>query len=404
MTLEHFDTIFAFVVILAGVSLLVTILVQMASAFVSLRGSNLRWGIKTLIANADPDLAPRAEEIAEKILHHPLISDSTFSRVLPRMLTRWRLATAIRKDELIEILHSLAAQPTMGQSAGASDTWDAALRRSLDKLTATDVDKLMPAVAKVKDALADEPELAKRAIAPLLASTEELPAKIEQWFDSVMDRVSQRFVLHTRLWTVFFSVLLAFALHLDGFRLMTQLSTDAELRARLVASADALARKADETVATPAAADFYVQTMKDLIRANPKDLGQLPEPPTGFTDLAEAKSWLTVQLKAAAIPNAELWLRQYESTISQASLRASAVDLRDTLNNKLKFQLIPDPYPQPFYNYWTPSWLHLWGVIASAALLSLGAPFWFNMLKSMSNLRPVLANKEEKERAIAEER
>jgi hypothetical protein len=30
-------------------------------------------------------------------------------------------------------------------------------------------------------------------------------------------------------------------------------------------------------------------------------------------------------------------------------------------------------------------------------LLSLGAPFWFNMLKTMSNLRPVLANKEHKE-------
>ena len=68
----------------------------------------------------------------------------------------------------------------------------------------------------------------------------------------------------------------------------------------------------------------------------------------------------------------------------------------------MKFQLIPDPYPQPFYNYWTPSWLHLWGVIASAALLSLGAPFWFNMLKSMSNLRPVLANKQAQEAAQTE--
>ena len=80
------------------------------------------------------------------------------------------------------------------------------------------------------------------------------PPQIDRWFDSVMDRVSQRFALHTRLWTVFFSVLLAFALHLDAFRLLTQLSTDAELRARLVASADALVHKADETLAPPAAA------------------------------------------------------------------------------------------------------------------------------------------------------
>ena len=71
--------------------------------------------------------------------------------------------------------------------------------------------------------------------------------------------------------------------------------------------------------------------------------------------------------------------------------------MRSILDDKLKFQLIPDPYPQPFYNYWTPSWLHLWGVIACGALMSLGAPFWFNVLKSMSNLRPVVAHKEKQE-------
>ncbi len=33
-----------------------------------------------------------------------------------------------------------------------------------------------------------------------------------------------------------------------------------------------------------------------------------------------------------------------------------------------------------------------------AAFLSLGAPFWFKALKTMSALRPILAEKEEKER------
>lgn len=229
MTLEHFDTIFAFVVILAGVSLLVTVLVQMASALFSLRGSNLRWGIKTLLAHADPDLTKHAEMIAQKVLHHPLVSASIFSGVLPRLLSRWRLATAIRKDELLEILRVLAAQPATAHPAGAPVTWDAALRRSLDKLAPADVEKLMRAVPKVQEVFADDPAIAAQVMAPLLTSAQEMPAKIEQWFGSVMDRVSQRFVVHTRLWTVIFSFVLAFALHLDAFRLLTQLSTDAEL-------------------------------------------------------------------------------------------------------------------------------------------------------------------------------
>jgi hypothetical protein len=35
--------------------------------------------------------------------------------------------------------------------------------------------------------------------------------------------------------------------------------------------------------------------------------------------------------------------------------------------------------------------------VVSVALLSLGAPFWFNVLKNLSNLRPVLAKKQQEE-------
>lgn len=44
---------------------------------------------------------------------------------------------------------------------------------------------------------------------------------------------------------------------------------------------------------------------------------------------------------------------------------------------------------------------HFWGILFSIAMLSLGAPFWFNALKSLCNLRPVLANKEASERTTS---
>src|SRR5436190_17870900 len=111
MTLEHFDTVIGFVVILSGVSLLVTTLIQMVSALFGLRGSNLRWGIETLLTQLDPNLEAHAAEISREVLHHPLISDSTFSGFRLKLLQRWRFASAIRKDELIEILHMLAQPP-----------------------------------------------------------------------------------------------------------------------------------------------------------------------------------------------------------------------------------------------------------------------------------------------------
>src|SRR5258708_26504775 len=131
MTFEHFDTILAFVLIITGVSLLVTTLTQMASALLGLRGTNLRWGIKTLLANVDPKLAEHAEAIAEKALHHPLISDSTFSGFTHGLTGRWKLANAIRKEELVKILRLLAKQPSDGAAAAAPNLWAPALRKSL---------------------------------------------------------------------------------------------------------------------------------------------------------------------------------------------------------------------------------------------------------------------------------
>jgi len=63
----------------------------------------------------------------------------------------------------------------------------------------------------------------------------------------------------------------------------------------------------------------------------------------------------------------------------------------------MSFRLIPDPFPDPFYDYRTTGWLHFWGVLATGMLVSLGAPFWFNALKTLCNLRPAVASRVDKE-------
>jgi hypothetical protein len=51
----------------------------------------------------------------------------------------------------------------------------------------------------------------------------------------------------------------------------------------------------------------------------------------------------------------------------------------------------------PWQRAWT--WAGLIGQLATAGLLSLGAPFWFNALKSLSNLRPTIAAKQDAQQA-----
>jgi len=45
-----------------------------------------------------------------------------------------------------------------------------------------------------------------------------------------------------------------------------------------------------------------------------------------------------------------------------------------------------------------PANLHFWGILFSAGLLSLGAPFWYNALKGLSALKPIVADREQQER------
>lgn len=292
-------------------SLLITILTQMVSALLCLRGTNLKWGLTVLLQTVDARLAQHAEDIARRVLHHPLISDSTLSKFqdnLPfftKVLDRWTLASAIRSNELVWILRKLSE--TQEQPAGAPQ--------------------------------APETEQTRELVWRLADTAQQAVGNLESLFNSVMDRASQRFVVHMRLWTVIFSVLMAFALHLDAFRLLTQLSSDAELRASVVMATATITQQADKLLST----------------------------------------------ERSDLPSAQL-----------QELSQQAGVIRQSLNDA-RFQLVPDPYPGwSFLSHW-PRNRHFWGMLISAGLLSLGAPFWFNALKTLSNLRPILASKQQKE-------
>jgi len=160
------------------------------------------------------------------------------------------------------------------------------------------------------------PHLAKRA--------EDSVHDLHLWFDSTMDRVSQRFTMHTRIGTVVFSVVVAVVLQLDSVELVRRLASDAEFRARLVESADLLSRKGDELLAssgsTNAPATLYLASMKQLKESEPA-LAGLPEP-AGITNLHSASAWLRANLPRQLATNqtqVSAWLGQYTNLIPQSN-------------------------------------------------------------------------------------
>lgn len=484
MNLEYLDMAIAFAVVMLAVSLLVTTGVQLVSAVLGLRGTNLLWGVTQLLRTVHPALGDRAEQAARAVLEHELISDSSLSRfawlaktpLVGRWFKRLRLAKAVRVDELIGIIGIIAEKEaaivtTGGQAAREPDGDRLNVPAGLPRSTRGQHAAIAPTPAGEASAPSpgsltavlseDDARAVQGAGVPGHGSgTAQLrlaKAGIEAWFNTAMDRTSQRFAFQARLWTVAFSVVIAFALHLDTFTLMKQFASDAEVRARVAGVSESIEQLAAASLAAPRPTTADQQTPAGSgnsaaagqetsaavqqapapgaqqpaggppARASASTPGEasdaaakppalyhaamttLPLPakamsamPGFFADRVTATNWLRTSLENAGMgaDAIEQQVAAYAAAVDRGlasevdRLSDRALSLRGILSGA-GFQLIPSPYHG--WDFW-PLNLHFWGIVFSACLLSLGAPFWFNTLKGLSALKPVVASKEAKER------
>ena len=264
-----------------------------------------------------------------------------------------------------------------------------------------------------------------------------LSPNIKDWFNSTMDRASQQFALKMRLFTVICAVVVAFALHLDAFRFLSQVSNDPELRAGLVNASQAMQQQAavlttkargagGDTGKQPAARGIFT-IYREAMQKTADDKAYKDVTPLAsvkgdidkqhFASREAAVRWLKGQLQGDARTDqiVQTFLLNVDGALAapEDQLLDHAASIRTVLGDS-GFNLIPDPYhswdiwpstqrsqglrPLRIPFVWPVDNLHFWGILFSAGLLSLGAPFWFNALKTLSSLRPIVANKEEKER------
>src|SRR5262245_50026680 len=118
--LQNLEVLMAFAVVMLVVSLLIMVLTQFVSALLSLRGTNLRWGLSKLIGTLDNGAADDSDSIAKLILTHELVSDSTLAgrdikskSRLVRLVANFQLATCIRFEEFERVLTNLSHHPSL---------------------------------------------------------------------------------------------------------------------------------------------------------------------------------------------------------------------------------------------------------------------------------------------------
>jgi hypothetical protein len=410
MMLDRLGTFVVFAVVMLGVSLLITVATQFISGALGLRGSNLLWGIERILESNGIE----NKNIARQVLTHPSISDSIFStltRQLPAvdwLVCRWRLATAIRPDELSRILGEIAqetapAEHQAKRKAKGVPQLDHATRETINRaLSAVDevvLGKLKSVHEGVANATSNWTAAMDRVLQQVTESTRQPVMKLDASFAMVMDRVAQRFAMKMRCITVVVAFVVAFSVHLDSLKLLEQLATHPDQRSALVSMHDAVLKQArsldvvarrdaplaDAVIAPSPVVDPAILTQAmDNLRKTAGEVTLAPAPE--FASYAEAANWLKTNGQGALEPRYRLAVL--------AALEQRATEIQQRLARS-DFRLIsPSPYRLlPLFD----GWRNLLGLLITAVFLSLGAPFWFNALKGLSSLRTVLADNEKKE-------
>ncbi|HEV2839997.1 MAG TPA: hypothetical protein VGW39_01615 [Chthoniobacterales bacterium] len=430
--LKQLDTLIGFAVVMLVVSLVITIVTQMVSAFLGLRGKNLIDALRVMIFKIAPNIPPNeAQDLVKHVLTHCAISDSAMSMAskwldrvpgLKWLRQRWKTASAIRPDELYDILKQIGA----GSLTKTAAVGDAAITRAPAALSGTATEVLTRLVQTVEPRTTDaitvvalhaeqlvgkEIGEAKAMIERYATVTDAAFVNLERWFNSSQERAQQWFTLHMRLITVAAAFIAAFVLQLDTIALIKRISTDSDMRAKLVAVSGPIQQQAskalDATQSSVIDQATHQAAIAELAKTYqlPKGLGDHGN----FASLNEAKTWLAQQL--GSDPKGAAIVDSYEGLVTNAKLDAYLATIQKLVSTS-GLDLLPEPYPLQLSPGWTKgrrlphlfitngewSWpkRRLLGILVSAALLSLGAPFWFNTLKSLTNLRPTLANAIEK--------
>ena len=416
--LSTIDTVIAFAVIMSLLSLLITILVQMVSAAFSLRGKNLANALSLTFQTIDPKIGEHAHALAAQILSDPIFSDSmlapksrgaqhssdrhlralhqaqveivnttqalvdkpddvatkkTLAKAQARAQKAWsalqipkhtrpwtflrlgamHLGSAIRPGEIYRILHEFSAlPPAEAISRGIAPVLVQRAHDLLESLTKADqpTEESKKKLEAIVDLAKLFPTESKKAVVDSLGNfgatveraTTQAYDRFQRWFGSAQDRAEQWFQMHVRGVTIFFAIAIALILQLDTAEIFHTLRDRPQLVEALVKAAPGVLEEGDKQPG--------------------KDTKAMAKPRQDLKDLKEKIAETGFDL----VPGNFLGRWDEQKNIP--------AEWRSALCRRLH-----------------QTWLHFFGIAVTMGLLTLGAPFWFNLLKNLMSLRPAIA-------------
>jgi hypothetical protein len=334
------------------------------------------------------------------------------------------LGSAIRPGEIYRIINEFAdLTPT---EAALRDIPPELIQKSVNLLAclqardqpAQESEDKLELIKKVADIFVTEQQ--QKAVLESLANfgatveraTTAAYDRFQRWFGSAQDRAEQWFQTHVRVVTIVCSICTAFVLQLDTSEIYRQLRANPVLVQGLGKAASSVIEEGSK-IFDPNNAPAHQAYLQWAEKHPEQALSVFPASRTPD----EYRQALNAQLTANNVQSeeAQALLEEYDVLCTSAakkfeeSSRERVERLKKTAD-EAGFDLVPvdflgrwDQPAERKLHGWPRlqrqmghTFGHLFGILATAGLLALGAPFWFNLLKNLMSLRPALATLIEK--------
>ncbi|HEU0300150.1 MAG TPA: hypothetical protein VFR37_11865 [Longimicrobium sp.] len=355
--LEILDVVIGLMFVYLLLALLATALNEYVSAVLNLRGKELARGLSRLLEDVDEqDAAKRAlnglrkqaaaavGSLTEQFYSHPLIrplaTHGLFSNKprLPSYIPARTFAMALldtlgAQSQDAALPAADAAAGTAGPAAGRPDA-RAQLVKVLEILKRESPQDVIERLGDLSTLLgkAELPDEVKARLVNAVTGTQtqlqKLHDSVEVWFNNAMDRVSGAYKRNVQAILLLLGALIATAMNADTIQMWRQLAENDELRTAMVQHATATLPTVDSIINSP------------------------PENP------------LTVEEARARYDTARALVEGMDLQLGWSSTG-------------------PMSWPEGF----GPGVLKILGLLFTALAISLGAPFWFDMLNRVISIR-----------------
>lgn len=217
-------------------------------------------------------------------------------------------------------------------------------------------------------------------------------ADVIERFRKLEPALSDRFSTIAQQWTAAWALVVAFAFQVSTPALLHTLAVSETRRQTINALVPDIVRQAESAIPSAMAGDFVDVALTQLARDYPGHTA-LFDQVSGSTDSRER---MLEELRAVLsdVSEREAIVARYAVIIDQGSIRDidSAVTTANTAIDTLDIVGIRFwGEGWDFYANQAKGWQNLFGVLMTALLLSFGAPFWFEQVKNLANLRSAAA-------------